>query len=172
MAMNVLPASVSGERRVVRLMRRTRARSSSAAMRRLSFDVCKPNAFAAPYRAESTTLAKKIEVVEVFGGGHTGHAWIVLFRTKIILFLDLPKGSLHGYSRMEESLGQLARSAAMSNQRRQFWDSPLAQWQSQRPPGWRLHKVILAEKGGRRGRRNQSYRGFPALLNRRNASLS
>src|SRR6266481_9788794 len=44
---NVLPASVSERRRVVRLMRRTPSSVSSAAMRRLSFDVCKPSAFAA-----------------------------------------------------------------------------------------------------------------------------
>jgi len=57
---NVLPASVSERRRVVRFMRRTPSSVSNAAMRRLSFEVCKPNAFAAAvYEPKSTTLAKK-----------------------------------------------------------------------------------------------------------------
>src|SRR5437879_8218241 len=61
-----------------------------------------------------------------------------------ILFLDLPRGSLHRYSRMKVFVTcggtQLCQINVVN-----FWDSPLAQSQSLRPPEWWSHKGVSVE---------------------------
>src|SRR5437667_10575339 len=63
-----------------------------------------------------------------------------------ILFLDLSRGSLHRYSRMKVFVTcggtQLCQINVVN-----FWDSPLAQSQSLRPPEWWSHNVIPRAEG-------------------------